>query len=130
MVIVPSNTPQLLGSVPTTAVITGATGATNVTVGKVVGQEPPALVTITLYVPPARLVNELLAWNVAPPSIEYLNGAVPPVAEIVIIPSFKLQFVGFVEATFVTEGAFGAINTTGLLVYITGHVPFVFLTVA
>ena len=69
-----------------------------------------------------------LAVNVAPPSIEYSNGANPPCAETVIVPSATLQSVGFADATFVIVGAFGAVKITGLEVYNTSQVPSLFLT--
>ena len=67
------------------------------------------------------------ATQFVPPSIEYSNGAVPPVAVIVIVPSATPHSVGFEEATFVMLGAFGVTNTTGLLGFNTIQVPLSFL---
>ena len=50
------------------------------------------------------------ACHVAPPSIEYCNGAIPPVAAITICPSAEPQSVGSVDDTFVIVGALGAVN--------------------
>ena len=47
--------------------------------------------------------------------IEYSIGVFPIVVfVIVIVPSTLPQSVGSVDATFVIEGAFGVVNTTGL----------------
>ena len=61
-------------------------------------------------------------------SIEYSYIPVPPVTEITISPSAKLQFVGSDEATFVILGAFGAFKTTGFPASGVSHVPSLFLT--
>jgi hypothetical protein len=74
----------------------------------------PSLAALIWYVPPAKPLNTFDACQFMPPSIEYCNGAVPPVAVIVIEPSANTQSIGSVEDTFVIEGAFGAVNTTGL----------------
>ncbi len=44
-----------------------------------------ASLTVTVYVPAAKLVKDVEAWNVVP-LIEYVYGAVPPVADAVIVP--------------------------------------------
>ena len=41
---------------------------------------------VITYAPALRPVNELLAWYVVPPSIEYSNVPVPPEADAVIDP--------------------------------------------
>ena len=64
------------------------------------------------------------ACHVAPPLIEYCKGAVPPVACMVIVPSVTPQSVGFVENTLVIDGAFGAVNITGLVGFKVTQVPF------
>jgi len=74
----------------------------------------PSLATLIWYVPPVKPLNTFDACQFVPPSIEYCNGAVPPVAVIVIVPFTDAQSVGSVEETFVIKGAFGAVNTTGL----------------
>ena len=48
--------------------------------------------------------------------MEYSNGAVPPCAVTVIVPSATPQSVGSVKATLVMLGAFGISRMTGLFV--------------
>ena len=48
-------------------------------------------------------MNVFEVCQVEPPSIEYCKGAVPPDAEMVIVPFVNPQFVGFVEDTLTIE---------------------------
>ena len=59
------------------------------------------------------LLKTLVFWKFKPPSIEYVNGAIPPFAFIVIIPFTTLQSVGFVATTLATVGAAAEDNTIG-----------------
>ena len=74
--------------------IEGAAGVTSMTglFGLITTQVPLVFLTATLYVPAANPVNEPFVTQFNPPLIEYCVGPVPPVAEIVIIPSLVLQF--------------------------------------
>ena len=69
-----------------------------------------------------------LATQFPPPSIEYSNGAVPPVAVMVIVPSATPQSVGFVDDTFVMLGALGIDKLIGLVFQGVLQEPSVFLT--
>ena len=84
MVIVPSATPQFVGSVDATLVICGAVGE-----AKMIGlsdanekQVASVFLIATLYVPAAKPLNVFDDCQLVPPSIEYSK--VPPVAVITI----------------------------------------------
>ena len=124
--IVPSSTPQLVGSVLTILSIEGAEGGVNV-IGlsaEGVSQVPPTFLTITLYVPPGRLEKLPFNCQFKPPSIEYSK--LVPVAETTIEPSSKLQFDGSVATTEMFVGATGEVRTLAALDWI--QVPSAFLT--
>ena len=103
-VIVPSATPQSVGSVEVTLVMLGAFGTSRITGLFVHGvlQEPSVFLTNTLNVPAPNPVKFGLNCQFVPPSMLYSN--VAPVAVMRIEPSFTPQFEGSVDTTLVIIG--------------------------
>ena len=131
MVIVPSATPQSVGSEEATLVMVGVTGSTRFTIAPVTSQDSSAFLTIILYglLLPSSPVNEPpFCTQFRPPSMLYSNGAVPPLAVIVIVPFETPQSVGSVDATLVIVGAAGTDNITGLAASALVQLPSIFLT--
>ena len=127
IVIVPSSTPQSVGSLLVTLTIDGAFGAVKTTglFTSNVKQVPSIFLTATLYVPAARLVKLADKDQFSPPSIEY--SIIPtPEAVIVIVPSSTPQLFGLADVTFVMVGCTGSVKITSASV--TVHVPSAFLT--
>ena len=103
-VIVPSLTPQSVGSVLEVAVTVGAFGASSITglLGSVTSQVPSWFLTNTVYEPAGRLLKLLEFCQFAPPLMEYSR--LEPVAFTVIEPSVVPQLLGSLALTLFSTG--------------------------
>ena len=112
IVIVPSSTPQFVGSVLATLSITGGIGATRISSVSVTSQVPSMFLTLILYVPAIKPVNVPDCDQEAPSLIEYSTAPCALDAVIVIVPSLTPQSVGLVEVTDEMTGAILSVNTS------------------
>ncbi len=66
------------------------------------------------YIPAVKPEKTFVVSKVVPPSMLYCNGAIPPTALIVIVPSITSHSVTFVLVTKSIAGASGNAKVTGL----------------
>ena len=125
-VIVPSATPQSVGSVNAIFVMLGAFGAFKMTGLLMYGvlHVPSVFLVMILYVPAPKFVKLLPICQFVPPSIEYSK--LTPVAVIVIEPLLTPQFVGSTAVTAVIIGC--TLSVKVISASVTIQVPSAFLT--